>query len=191
MSLTVGGYSRSYDYDDFFNELYYISDIDEIYDWLEASHPRRGDIKVTLRSPRGTTSTLLPYRNYDYINADGYSSWPFMSVHNWGENPSGTWTLTVYFKSSSGYVSVSRPKLTLYGTTTTPQAVSNIPSRCDSECVRGCSGTGPDHCDACRHLRVASTLQCVRSCPHGTTLHSNYCLGELHVDVVSHCVEMS
>ena len=178
VSLTVRGYSRTYDYEDFFDELNWITSIDQLYDWLEASHPRRGDIKVTLRSPQGTTSTLLPYRNYDFINSEGYSSWPFMSVHHWGENPSGTWTLTVYFKSSSGYVSVSSPRLTLYGTTQTPQAVANIPTACDSACARGCSGRGPDNCDACRYLRVASTLQCVTSCPHGTTLHNNYCLGE-------------
>ena len=178
MSLQVRGYILSYDYSDFEDELYYITDINELYSWLEASHPRRGDIKILLTSPQGTISTLLPYRNYDYINAEGYSSWPFMSVHHWGENPVGRWTLTVYFKSSSGYVSVSGVNMTLYGTTTTPQAVANIPSVCDSACARYCSGTGPDHCDACRHLRVAATLQCVTSCPHGTTQHNRYCLGE-------------
>ena len=55
--------------------------------------------------------------------------------------------------------------MTLYGTTSTPhdQAVANIPSECDSACARYCSGTRPDHCDACRHLCVAATLQCVTS----------------------------
>ena len=178
MSLRVRGYTHSYDYSDFVDELYSITDIDDLYDWLEASHPRRGDIKILLTSPQGTTSTLLPYRNYDYINANGYSSWPFMSVHHWGENPVGRWTLTVYFKSYSGYVSVSGVQMTMYGTTLTSQAVTNIPSVCDSACARNCSGTGPNHCDACRHLRVAATLQCVTSCPSGTTQYSRYCLGE-------------
>ena len=104
------------------NYSYSITDIDDLYSWLEASHPRRGDIKILLTSPQGTTSTLLPYRNYDYINANGYSSWPFMSVHHWGENPVGRWTLRVYFKSTSGYVSVSGVRMTLYGTTTTQAA---------------------------------------------------------------------
>ena len=54
-----------------------------------------------------------------------------MSVHHWGENPSGQWTLTVNFKSSSGYVSMTDLQMTLYGTTQTPQAVANIPSVCD------------------------------------------------------------
>ena len=183
MSLRVRGYSRSYDYSDFTDELYYITSINELYSWLEDSHPRRGDIKILLTSPQGTTSTLLPYRNYDYINAYSYSSWPFMSVHHWGENPVGRWTLTVYFKSFSGYVYVSGVHMTLYGTTTMPQAVANIPSVCDSACARYCSGMGPDHCDACRHLRVAATLQCVTSCPHGTTQHNRYCLGEKKINL--------
>ena len=181
MSLRVHGYSRSYDYSDFQDEIDSITDVDDLYDWLEASHPRRGDIKILLRSPQGTTSTLLPYRNYDFVNAEGYDNWPFMSVHHWGENPSGQWTLTVYFKSSSGYVSMSGLRVTLYGTTETPQAVANIPSECDPACARSCSGPGPDHCDACRHLRIASTLQCVTTCPTGTTLHNGYCLGELPI----------
>ena len=178
MSLRVRGYTRSYNYSDLTDALAYITTYAQLYRWLEDSHPRRGDIKILLTSPHGTTSTLLPYRNYDFINVEGYSSWPFMSVHHWGENPVGRWTLTISFKSSSGYVSVSGVHMTLFGTTTTPQAVANIPSVCDSECVRYCSGTGPDHCDACRHLRVAATLQCVTSCPRGTTLHKRYCLGK-------------
>ncbi len=178
MSLRVRGYTRSYSYSDFVDALSYITTYQQLYSWLEDRHPRRGDIKILLTSPQGTTSTLLPYRNYDFINAEGYSSWPFMSVHHWGENPVGRWTLTIYFKSSSGYVSVSGVDMTLYGTTTMPQTVANIPSVCNSACARYCSGTGPDHCDACRNLRIAVTLQCVTSCPHGTTLHNKYCLGE-------------
>ena len=178
MSLTVKGYSQSYDYSDFEYEVQWTTDVNDLYDWLEGSHPRRGDIKILLTSPQGTTSTLLPYRNYDFINAEGYDNWPFMSVHHWGENPTGQWTLTIYFKSSYGYVSMSSVNMTLYGTTHTPQAVANIPSVCDSACARRCSGPGSDHCDACRQLRIASTLECVTSCPSGTTLHNNYCLGE-------------
>ena len=83
----------------------------------------------------------------------------------------GRWMLMVYFKSLSGYVFVSGVNITLYGTTMTPQAVANIPSVCDS-------GMGPDHCDACGNLHVAATLQCVTSCPRGTTQHNRYCLVE-------------
>ena len=33
------------------------------------------------------------------------------------------------------------------------------------QCRNHCSGTGPDHCDVCRNLCVAVTLQYVTSCP--------------------------
>ena len=122
MSLSIEGvpYYSEYDYDD-------LNDYEgDIYDWLEDSHPRRGDIKIELTSPQGTKSILLPYRNYDFINAEGYDDWPFMSVHFWGENPIGTWTLKITYKSGSGYVSMSGLSMTLYGTATIPTAVSNI-----------------------------------------------------------------
>ena len=125
MSLSIEGVTPylEYDYDNIYD---YEGDI---YDWLEDSHPRRGDIKIELTSPQGTKSILLPYRNYDFINAEGYDDWPFMSVHFWGENPIGTWTLKITYKSGSGYVSMSGLSMTLYGTATIPTAVSSIPPR--------------------------------------------------------------
>ena len=141
LTLTLEDYGTEYDYDDLYD---YIYDYDynyydrtedsaafkdfqnlkkvtkgntdrDVYDWLEDSHPKRGDIKVELVSPSGTKSTLLPYRKYDFINAEGYDNWPFMSLHYWGENPIGTWTINVYFKSSYGYVSVHVNSFELYG----------------------------------------------------------------------------
>ena len=70
----------------------------------------RGDIQVELVSPNGTKSILLPYRNYDFVNVEGYDSWPFMSVHYWGENPQGTWTITADIWTSgavNGYLTVT------------------------------------------------------------------------------------
>ena len=52
----------------------------------------RGQIEITLISPRGMTSPLLSLRIYD-TEPDGRISWTFMSVHFWGENPIGRWTL--------------------------------------------------------------------------------------------------
>ena len=127
MSLYVRGYPyySEFDYDDFYDAIYdYYNDIDRIYDWLQSPHPRRGDIKIELTSPHGTTSVLLPYRNYDFVNEEGYDDWPFMSVHFWGENPVGTWTLKITYKSGSGYVTMSGLSMTLYGTATVPTAVT-------------------------------------------------------------------
>ena len=171
-SLTVGGFSTGFDNNAFYDELYYY-EIDEVYQWMENSHPRRGDIRITLTSPQGTESVLLPYRNYDFVNEEGYDNWPFMSVHHWGEDPTGQWTLSINFRSSSGYVSMSDLALTLYGTAVTPQ---NFTTHCSTQCSRGCSGPTPQDCDACTNLRIASNLDCVSECPSGTHEHHSYCL---------------
>ncbi|XP_051880853.1 PC3-like endoprotease variant B [Pristis pectinata] len=54
----------------------------------------RGDLSVDLISPFGTKSQLLGTRMFDMSRA-GLSKWTLMSVHSWGENPYGTWTLKV------------------------------------------------------------------------------------------------
>lgn len=146
--------------------------------WLSSPHPRRGDIQVELTSPQGTTSVVLPYRKYDFVNVDGYTRWPFMSVHHWGEYPAGRWDVAVYFRSSQGNVSISDAKLTVYGTADVPLAVRTIPKTCDKSCARACASPGPDGCDACAkgYFRDASTLKCVSECPQNTTTYSGYCV---------------
>ena len=145
LTLTLEDYGTEYDYDDLYDYIYYGESEDsiafqdfeyleevakvkkdhDIYDWLGDSHPKRGDIKVELVSPSGTKSTLLPYRKYDFINVEGYDNWPFMSLHYWGENPIGTWTINVYFNSSYGYVSVRVNSFVFYGTNVIPDAVTH------------------------------------------------------------------
>ena len=176
-------YVRRYTITDYYTFIVYEAiDDASVKRWLLDPHPRRGDIMIELTSPQGTTSTLLPYRNYDFVNSDdegyAYHLWPFMSVHYWGENPVGTWTMTVTFKSSSGYVSVSDVNLALYGTSSTPQAVANIPMVCDEACARGCYGDGPNACDVCKDFRIVSTLECVTTCPNNMLVYrGSYCNG--------------
>jgi hypothetical protein len=174
MSLTLNSYGTGYDDSDFESELYF--DPDNIYTWLASPHPKRGDIQISLTSPHGTTSILLPYRLYDFVNEEGYDNWPFMSVHHWGEDPVGTWTLTVSYRSSSGYVSMSGLSMDIYGTAVTPPTVAGIPTTCDLACSGRCSGAGQQNCDVCRHMRVAATRDCVSYCPHGTHAYKSYCL---------------
>ena len=61
----------------------------------------RGNLQITLTSPSGTRSTLLLPRNRDNF-ASTFDDWPFLSVHFWGEDPSGQWTLEVSNMSSEG-----------------------------------------------------------------------------------------
>ena len=39
-------------------------------------------------------TTLLSERDQD-SSTDGFKNWSFMSVHNWGEDPKGLWTIKV------------------------------------------------------------------------------------------------
>ena len=177
LSLTIQGQDLIINMTDLIDA--FLSGVDVI--GLLESNPKRGDISVELTSPQGTVSVLLPYRDYDFINDEGYSSWPFMSVHHWGEDPTGQWTLTVIFNTSSPTASVlvTSFNMTLYGTTETPAAVTSIPSTCHPYCARGCSGPTAADCDVCRDYRLNSTLECVTACPQGITEQNNYCLGEL------------
>lgn len=68
---------------------------------ISVNSTRRGDVELFLTSPMGTTSMILSKRANDDDHRDGFTKWPFMTTHNWGEYPQGTWTLEV-----SGPISV-------------------------------------------------------------------------------------
>ena len=175
MSLYVRGYpySSEFDYDDFYDAIYdYYYDIDRIYDWLQSPHPRRGDIKIELTSPHGTTSVLLPYRNYDFVNEEGYDDWPFMSVHFWGENPVGTWTLKITFKSGSGYVTMSGLSMTLYGTATVPTAVTFNTPGMDAQMEQGHGDTIYNYAESDDKTNVLKEDWKCHHCQHITTKHN-------------------
>ena len=149
-----------------------------LYDYLEYYYsevePNRGDIQIELTSPFGTTSILMPYHNRDTFPGS-FTNWPLMSVHYWGEDPRGQWTLTVRYRGATNVTTLSGLSVTFYGTTETPAAVQRIPAQCDVACRRGCAAAGPEFCDACTHLRNASTLECISECSPGYMERSGYC----------------
>ena len=165
LSLDVEGYQSYYD-----GEYYEDPSV------MEQTGPRRGDISLFLTAPSGTTSVLLPRRPADYVNSEGYDEWPFMSRHFWGEGPHGTWTLTLSYDSAAGSVSLDSLSLSLYGTASVPKAVERIPSKCSSQCARGCAAKGDGYCDSCKRFRMPSSLRCVASCPTGQCAVSGYCV---------------
>ncbi|XP_041107116.1 PC3-like endoprotease variant B [Polyodon spathula] len=86
----------------------------------------RGDLSIDLLSPFGTKSRLLGTRHNDYSGA-GLKNWTLMSVHSWGEDPRGMWSMkvtdnvnTVFkcfrsdFEQAAG--TVLRVKMIFYGT---------------------------------------------------------------------------
>ncbi|XP_012252633.2 furin-like protease 2 isoform X2 [Athalia rosae] len=82
----------------------------------------RGNLRLLLTSPMGTTSTLLFERPRDVLSAN-FDDWPFLSVHFWGEKADGRWTLQIL---NAGNRRVNTPgvlkkwQLIFYGTATNP-----------------------------------------------------------------------
>ena len=138
------------------------------------SSGRRGDLRIELISPFGTTSTLIDYRDQDTVTGD-FTDWTFMSVRFWGEDPSGQWTLIVRSRSPFSPVDMSGLAMTLYGTDEIPEAITNIPEQCDSACAGGCARAGPEYCDSCADLRNAHTRECITECPAGYEQRNGYC----------------
>ncbi|XP_050403220.2 furin-like protease kpc-1 isoform X2 [Patella vulgata] len=61
---------------------------------IALTHKRRGDVIIYITSPSGTKSKLLPKRPNDRQEGE-FKNWPFLSVHFWGEDPNGRWTLEI------------------------------------------------------------------------------------------------
>ena len=80
---------------------------------LTATHPRRGDLEVTLTSPAGTVSQLARPRPAD-TGAD-FPGWRFTSVRHWGETAAGSWTLRVADRAATNTGTFDGWRLRLYG----------------------------------------------------------------------------
>ena len=72
-----------------------IKDVFSVQVTLDTSdHELRGDLEVVLTSPDGTESVLAA-ANPDARWERGFDQWTFSTVRCLGEDPNGTWTLTV------------------------------------------------------------------------------------------------
>lgn len=87
----------------------------------------RGNLRILLTSPSGTTSTLLFERPRDVVKSN-FDDWPFLSVHFWGEKAEGRWTLQII---NGGRRRVNQAgvlakwQLLFYGTQTNPIRLKN------------------------------------------------------------------
>nr|CDP91732.1 BMA-BLI-4, isoform c [Brugia malayi] len=165
---------------------------------------KRGDLKLTLFSPRGTSSVLLPPRPQDF-NSNGIHKWPFLSVQTWGEDPRGTWTLMVESVSTNRNIGGTFHdwSLLLYGTAepaqpndprhpSNPSPSSITPTEtltnfgdlrsapdCHSECIGCTESRSAVSCFSCRHftqsLRNRAGFKCVARCDEGYFLEGNKC----------------
>ena len=169
MSIVV---DDKYDYVDYYDEDYFDKNPFIIF----FKGPRRGAISMKLKSPYGTQSMMLPNRDHDFVNYQGFDHWPFMSVYHWGEDPAGQWYLTIKFDAEGGHVVVTNLSMTLYGTESIPEAVRHASNTCDESCMRGCAyNISSAYCDSCRSLRMVDSLLCVSSCPSKYCRLAGYC----------------
>uniref|UniRef100_A0A7E4VXU8 Neuroendocrine convertase 2 n=1 Tax=Panagrellus redivivus TaxID=6233 RepID=A0A7E4VXU8_PANRE len=82
---------------------------------------RRGDTTMYLISPMGTRTMILSRRPKDDDSKDGFTNWPFMTTHTWGENPRGKWRLVVRFQGKTpNRGTLKRFTLMLHGTKEPP-----------------------------------------------------------------------
>ena len=179
VSISLGGFTKGYssfDYIRIQNLLGIFYEASDLKRLLNHDGPRRGDVSIALASPQGTLSTLLPYRDRDFVNIEGLSPWTFMSVLHWAEDPRGIWNLTISYRSNAGFVNLENVGVVIYGTASVPETIRHIPAQCDAKCKGGCAAAGAEFCDACKGLRNATTLECVDRCSSGFEVYKGYCV---------------
>ena len=80
------------------------------------THPRRGDLELTLTSPSGMVSKLQG----PTTDPAPDTNWTFKSVRHWGENSQGTWTLKIADRTAANTGSLKKAVVHLFGTSPTP-----------------------------------------------------------------------
>ncbi len=80
---------------------------------VRTNHPRRGDLRIALTSPAGTTS-ILQHINND--NSPGPRDWTYFSTHSFFEASAGTWRVAVTDVAVGNEGEVLGMELILYGT---------------------------------------------------------------------------
>nr|KAF7415798.1 hypothetical protein H0235_012390 [Vespula pensylvanica] len=78
---------------------YAVNYLEHVQAVISINATRRGDLELFLTSPMGTRSMILSRRINDDDHRDGFTKWPFMTTHTWGEYPQGTWLLEVSLNS--------------------------------------------------------------------------------------------
>lgn len=100
----------------FGEEAHQIKYLEHIQLYISLDYSKRGDLHINLTSPNGTNTMLLSERDQDWSNK-GFVNWPLMSVHTWGEDPSGIWKLRINDRSEKMNTGLLKDfKLVLHGT---------------------------------------------------------------------------
>lgn len=108
------------------NEVNYLEHV-EIE--LNMDYSKRGDLSIDITSAMGTKTILLSERPMD-LSGEGFKNWTFMSVHNWGEDPRGTWKMNIRDKTGEDNSGVIKSvNLILHGTRDMPDHMMNSNGR--------------------------------------------------------------
>ena len=96
---------------------------------IDIDHPDRGELEIELVSPGGTVSRLAETHTSGFLDPStgqfnttprdenaNYPNWTFSTVHNWGEDSRGLWTLKVADRKKNNFGLLNSATLTLYGT---------------------------------------------------------------------------
>lgn len=78
---------------------------------VNITHPHRGQLQITVTSPSGTKSVLAEPHGDNGANFN----WSFTTVHNWGENSQGMWSVTVKDLVAGSTGTWNNATITLYG----------------------------------------------------------------------------
>ena len=143
-----------------------VSQLEHVHAFVTLKHPSRGGLTISLKSPSGVVSPLLEKREHDVGN-QGFTNWPFLTVFNWGESPTGLWELTV--KDTSGRAGVLVEwRLDVYGTCNVSM-LENIDEKkmCIDECVKGCPHPFSEKCVGCKQYCDCEKGVCVSQCDIG------------------------
>ena len=97
--------------------------------FVTIEYSKRGDLHLNLTSPSGTDTMLLSERAGDF-SSDGFKNWPFMSVHTWGEDPTGVWQIRINDRTQNkNYGKLKDFKLVLHGTYEKPEYIKAGPRK--------------------------------------------------------------
>jgi proprotein convertase subtilisin/kexin type 2 len=99
-------------------EINYLEHVQAV---ITLNSTRRGDTTLYLISPAGTPTMILSRRPKDDDSKDGFTNWPFMTTHTWGEHPKGKWRLVARFQGPGEHRgTLKRFTLMLHGTKDPP-----------------------------------------------------------------------
>uniref|UniRef100_A0A1B6E0T0 P/Homo B domain-containing protein n=1 Tax=Clastoptera arizonana TaxID=38151 RepID=A0A1B6E0T0_9HEMI len=114
------------------NEVKYLEHVQVKFD---ADVPYRGAVVIDITSPSGTKTRILDSRAPDFSTV-GFKGWTLTSLHQWGENPTGTWTLDIKLQDISGIDkgtgTADNFVFTFWGTSDMPNHYQNFPRSYDS-----------------------------------------------------------